>query len=76
MHGQGVKAVKVDTRRIAGEFRIHFQNEQLLLAIEHRLSRKQNVGADDSVDFLLVQQARSAIGTAKIDNHDRFLDQV
>src|SRR6266699_1991268 len=59
----------------AGSVRIDFQNQQLPLAIEDRSGGKKNISTKDSIDLLLVEHAGSTAGTAKIDNHDRFIQE-
>ena len=73
MHRDPAESAEIETWHVAGHARIRFQDEQLSLAIDERLGRKQNVGAKDSVD--LVAFTRTA-EPAEIDEDQRFVDEV
>ncbi len=76
MHGQPVEAAKVHAGRSSSGFGIQLQNENLPLAIEHRLGGEQDVGPEDSVDCRLMHQTGGATGAFEIDDDHWFIDQV
>ena len=73
MHWDATKPAEIETGDGAGHARIHFQNQQLPLAIEERLGRKQNVGTEDPVDLVAFGRPPEP---AEIDQDQRFIDQV
>ncbi len=70
------EATILHTRGAPASIRINFQNQRLRLAIEDRFGGKENVGAENSIDLLLAKHSRGVTGSAKIDNDDRFVQQV
>src|SRR6266705_3536188 len=76
LNWHGLESAPVETGHAANSIRIGLQDEQPALTIQHRLGREKNIGPDNAVDFLLVEQSSGASGAAKIDNDDRFIHQA
>src|SRR5262249_54236940 len=74
LNRNGLQSAPVESRNTTQNAGIGLQNEQLPLAIQHRLSWKKNIRSNDSVDFLLVNQSRCAGRVAQIDGNHRFVD--
>ena len=56
-------------------FGVNFHEQDLLLAIEHCLRGKENVGSEDAIQLLLVKLVRGAGRTAEIDRHHWLIDE-
>jgi hypothetical protein len=70
-----LQSASVETRNTTQNVGVGLQDEQLLLTIQYRLGWKKNIRANDSVDFLFVNQACRTGGVAEIDSNHRFIDQ-
>src|ERR1041385_1857089 len=73
MHWNAAESVELDPGHSPRDARVDFQDQNLSLAIEKRFGGKENVGAEDTVDFIALGGTAK---TAEIDEDHGFVDKI